>query len=68
MCVYDESLTMACQMYEGWLRETGKLESLGQHRYLPGEPISLALYLSIYHVRYLNLIITRISSPAQYLT
>lgn len=42
MFVCDESLTMVCQMYEGWLRETGKLESLGQPMYLPGETIFIA--------------------------
>lgn len=44
MCVYDESLTVARQMYEGWSRETGKLEILGQRMYLPGETIFLALF------------------------
>lgn len=42
MCVYDESLTVARQMYEGWSRETDKVESLGQHMYLPGETIFIS--------------------------
>ena len=44
MSAYDGSLTTARQMYEGLLRETGKLESLGQRMYLPGETIFLVVY------------------------
>lgn len=42
MFVYNESLTVVRQMFDGWLRETGKLESSGQHMYLPGETIFTA--------------------------
>lgn len=46
--MFDEPLTALRQMFEDWPKETGKLESLGPHRYLPGETISSALLSCIY--------------------
>lgn len=49
MCVYDESLTVELQMYETWSTEIGKLESLGQHMYVPGENKFTALYTKVHN-------------------
>lgn len=38
MC--DDSLTLVLQMCDDWSRETGKRETLAQHKCLPGETFS----------------------------
>lgn len=54
MCVSDASFTAARQMFDGWPKETGGLESSGRRRYLPGE---LSLNVCVFEMRCLNAII-----------